>query len=104
MLLVNGVIMDTPFSRALVYLGVTQKELSERAGLLQPTVSRLVSGNLLMSRDMAARILDVLDPARATITELQLLYPLRYPDWRPGQNAVDGEASGGQAERAPEGA
>lgn len=95
--------MDTPFSRALVYLGVTQKELSERTGLLQPTVSRLVNGGLPMSRDMAARILDVLDPARTTITELQLLYPLRYPDWRPVQNVVDGDISAGEAERAPAG-
>ncbi len=94
--------MDTPFSRALVYLGVTQKELSERTGLLQPTVSRLVNGNLLMSRDMAARILDVLDPGRAVITELQLLYPLRYPDWHPATNTSSGEVSEAQAASAQE--
>ena len=86
--------MDTPLAKVLAWLPMTQKELGARCKLLQPTVSRLVTGSLPMSRNMAARIIKALDPDRRVISEVHLLYPEQFEGWRPGPNASIGERRG----------
>lgn len=86
----------TPFARVLQHLDLTQRVAAARCGILAPTMSRMVTGSLPVSRDMAERILDALDPGRVVFNELHLLYPARFRAWQPSgtvpESSVDGTA------------
>lgn len=78
----------TPIQKALAAIGMTQMELARLANRPQPTISRLCTGSLPCSRDMAALIIDVVDPGRTVIDERHLLFPERYTDWQPPGHEV----------------
>jgi ribosome-binding protein aMBF1 (putative translation factor) len=58
---------------ALEKKGWNQKELAERAELSGPTISRCLTGDLLISRDVAEKLAAVLDLDRKKLVELALL-------------------------------
>lgn len=73
---------DTPLNRLLVARGITQGALAKATGIGQASISRLANGRT-KDAGLAERIVDYLDPKRATFNELLVLYPDRYPRWRP---------------------
>jgi len=81
--------MPTPLYKLLVSRGLQQHVLAKAIGCGQASVSRLVNGKRQqIDADLAARIVDYLDPARAFLDEKHILYPDRYPDWSPPQTAT----------------
>lgn len=57
---------------ALDKKGWNQKELAERSKLSGPTISRCLTGDLLISRDVAERLADVLRIDKEKLVELSL--------------------------------
>lgn len=53
--------------------GWNQKELAQQSRLSGPTISRCLSGDLLISRDVAEKLARVLDIDRRKLVELALL-------------------------------
>ena len=58
---------------ALMKKGWNQKELAEKAKLSGPTISRCLTGDLLISREVAEKLAGVLDLDREKLVELAVL-------------------------------
>jgi len=71
----------SPLNKALRKAGLTQEQAAKYLRIRQPALSRIGRG--VCSRALAARVLDRLDPPRAVLTELHLLYPGNYAKWEP---------------------
>lgn len=62
---------------ALDRKGWRQKDLSERAKLSRPTVSQVLSGNMLMSRRVAEALAEALGLAKDNLVELATMDRVR---------------------------
>ena len=78
----------SPLNKVLRKAGLTQEQTAKYLRMRQPALSRIGRG--VCSRARAMRVLDRLDPARAVLTELHLLYPERYESWEPPRLASGG--------------
>ena len=63
---------------ALQRKGWNQKELAQRSRLSGPTISRCLSGDLLISREVAEKLAKVLDLDRKMLVELALLDRIQF--------------------------
>ena len=58
--------------------GWNQKELAQRSRLSGPTISRCLSGDLLISREVAEKLAEVLDLDRKRLVELAVLDRIQF--------------------------
>lgn len=58
--------------------GWNQKELAQRSRLSGPTISRCLSGDLLISREVAEKLAEVLDLDRKKLVELAVLDRIQF--------------------------
>jgi transcriptional regulator with XRE-family HTH domain len=77
--------LATPLSRLRHAVGVTTTQVSVVIGLNTGNISRLENGHNRPSIETAEKLVQYFDGA---ITELHLLYPERYPEWRPAEADV----------------
>ena len=58
--------------------GWNQKELARKSRLSGPTISRCLSGDLLISREVAEKLAEVLDLDRKKLVELALMDRIQF--------------------------
>lgn len=75
---------DTPLSRALKHLNISQTALAHAMGKRESSISRMVRHGKI-SPAMAADLLDAMPALKTLIDERHVLYPDRepYASWKP---------------------
>lgn len=94
---------DTPLAVFLRARGITGRALAAKVGVTQPAMSRAIR-HCLLSLELAVRICDAIDPARAVIDERYLLLakvaPALYGRWPAMDLARPVEPQAGASELA----